>query len=102
MSSADPELKKNMYLFNCAQRAHANYLENHSSVIAAMLIGGIRYPVVTTLMGLGWSVSRVVYALGYTAKDKENGKGRLAGSPMWLFQFGLFIMTGVTGYKLAF
>lgn len=67
-----------------------------------MLIAGLRYPVATAVMGAGWSVGRIVYAIGYTSKDQTNGKGRLAGSFFWLFQFGLFIMTGLSGYKLAF
>ena len=67
-----------------------------------MLIAGLRYPVATTLLGLTWVVGRIVYALGYTAKNKDNGSGRLAGGFFWLAQLGLFILTGMSGYKLAF
>lgn len=100
MSSADPEKKKAMYLFNCAQRAHGNYLENLPSVIPAMLIGGLRFPVATAIAGLGWSVSRVVYAVGYTDKTKSDGSGRLPGSFFWLFQLAMYVMTGIVGYDL--
>lgn len=101
-AASSPEQKKALYLFNCAQRAHGNYLENHPSVLAAMLISGLRYPVASALMGVGWSVCRVLYAIGYTKADRNDGKGRLVGAPMWLFQLGLYGLTGFVGYKLAF
>ena len=100
MNAASPEQKKKMYLFNCAQRAHGNYLENQPSVTIAMLITGLRYPLATTALSVAWMVSRVVYAVGYTRADKEDGKGRLMGSPMWLFQFGLFGLTAWSGLQM--
>ncbi|CAJ2503466.1 Uu.00g108600.m01.CDS01 [Anthostomella pinea] len=100
MNAADPEKKKAMYLFNCAQRAHGNFLENLPCVVPAMLIGGLRFPVATALAGLGWGISRIVYAVGYTDKNKTNGSGRMLGSFFWLFQLGMFVMTGMVGYDL--
>lgn len=100
--AATPEQKHALYLFNCAQRAHGNYLENHGSVLAALLVAGVRYPVTASLLGLGWSVARVAYAVGYTNPGRSDGKGRLIGTPMWLFQLGLYALTAVSGWKLAF
>ncbi|KAK3063483.1 hypothetical protein LTR53_018890 [Teratosphaeriaceae sp. CCFEE 6253] len=102
MSAADSaEKKKAMYLFNCAKRAEDNFHENHASFIAAMLIAGVQYPLTATGLGLAWSVGRIMYAVGYTREDKENGKGRLAGSFFWLAQLGLFGLTGWTGIKMV-
>jgi len=93
-SCADPELKKNMYLFNCAQRAHANFLENYSAFLPAMLIAGIAYPVGAAVTGVIWTISRYLYAVGYTRKDKNNGSGRLLGSGFWFAQATLYGMVG--------
>jgi hypothetical protein len=84
------------------QRAHGNYLENHYMALTTLLIGGLRYPLLSSAFGLVWSLGRVVYALGYTSKTKDNGKGRLAGAFFWLAQLGLFVNAGLTGYNLAF
>jgi glutathione S-transferase len=67
--------------------------------LTTLLIGGLRYPLLSSAFGLVWSLGRVVYALGYT---KDNGKGRLAGAFFWLAQLGLFVNAGLTGYNLAF
>ncbi|XP_044721934.1 MAPEG family domain-containing protein [Hirsutella rhossiliensis] len=67
----------NAYLFNCAQRAHSNFTENHTSFLGALLIAGLRYPFPAAVLGAGWAVSRVIYVLGYTSAGPA---GRLAGS----------------------
>lgn len=89
-----------MYLFNCAQRAHYNFVENYITFLPAMLIAGLRYPVPAAIAGGLWSVFRVLYAVGYTRKDKDNGSGRLVGSAFWLVQFALYGMVGYAGYSL--
>ena len=85
-SAKSEEQKHAMYLFNCAQRSHSNFLENHASVAIAILLAGLQYPLTSAALGVGWSVSRVAYALGYTRKDRTDGKGRMAGSTFWLFR----------------
>ena len=65
----------------------------------AMLMAGVEYPLSTTALGAGWLLGRMIYAIGYTRKDRSDGKGRLAGSFFWLFQFGLFGLAGWTGVK---
>ncbi len=64
-ASAAPEKKHEIYLYSCAQRAHGNWLENHPSTAIAMLVAGLRWPIATSVMGVGWTISRIVYALGY-------------------------------------
>ena len=53
-----------------------------------------------SVLGAGWIVSRILYAVGYTRADKEAGKGRLIGLPFWLFQLGLYGLVGYTGVKM--
>ncbi|KAI5195457.1 membrane-associated proteins in eicosanoid and glutathione metabolism [Aureobasidium subglaciale] len=102
MSAASAEDKHKLYLFNCAQRAHGNFLENHYMALTTLLIGGLRFPLLSSAFGVAWSLGRIVYAVGYTAKNKDNGKGRLAGAFFWLAQLGLFVNAGLTGYNMAF
>jgi glutathione S-transferase len=64
-----------VYKYNCAQRAHGNFLEAQPSFIISVLISGLRWPVVSAAVGAGWLVGRVVYAIGYT---KSGPQGRMA------------------------
>lgn len=45
--ATDDEAKadKAKYLFNCAQRAHANFLEHQPTFLTSLLISGLSYPV---------------------------------------------------------
>lgn len=82
--------------FNCAQRAHANYSENHPSALGALLIAGLRFPITSALMGAGWTVARYVYMVGYS-KGGQGGHGRYKGISFFLFQAGLIALAGYTG-----
>ena len=97
----DPKQKKAMYLFNCAQRAHYNFIENYNTVLPALLISGLKHPVSAAAIGSAWLVCRVIYAVGYTRADKEGGKGRLAGSGHYLCALALYGMTGWMGAKMV-
>lgn len=89
-----------MYLLNCAQRAHHHYLENYPTVLAALLIAGLKYPVTSTALGAVWSIGRVLYATGYTRADKKDGRGRHRGGFSWFAQLGLYGLVAKTGYDL--
>jgi glutathione S-transferase len=65
-----------MYLFNCAQRAHHNFLENYTVALSGMLISGLVYPRTAAALGAAWTGGRVVYALGYTWREEWNVEGR--------------------------
>jgi len=75
-------------------------VENHPTVIASMLVTGIKHPIASAVMGASWSALRIVYAIGYTSKTQEKGKGRLIAAPFWLFQFGLIVLTIYDGVQL--
>lgn len=95
------EKPREAYAFNCAQRAHANFTENHASAVGALLIAGLRYPVVAAALGAGWTVSRVLYMIGYTSGGPETkGTGRYRGSLFWLCQFGLMGMAAYTSVQM--
>lgn len=98
-NAADKDHAKAMYLFNCKQRAHYNYMEMLPATALSMLISGLVYPRTATLLGIGWIFGRIVYALGYTRADKENGSGRFVGfalsQPLAIGLWGLAAWTGI-------
>ncbi|KAI9729437.1 MAG: hypothetical protein M1834_006818 [Cirrosporium novae-zelandiae] len=90
------------YLFNCAQRAHANFLEAQPSAITTLLIAGLEYPRAAAGLGLAWCFARGLYLYGYTKpieKGNVNGSGRRVGGWGSLALLGLFGMSAATGYK---
>jgi len=86
---------KEAHQFNCAQRSHANFIENQPTAVAAMLLAGLEFPIASAVLGAGWIISRYLYMVGYSRGDK-GGKGRAIGFSFFLFQFGLI---GLAGYK---
>lgn len=98
----DKEHMAAMYMFNCKQRAHANYLEMLPATALSLLIAGIQYPMVSTFLGIGWIVGRVMYALGYTNAAQENGRGRVLGFALSQpLAIGLWGLAGWSGIKLT-
>lgn len=90
------------YSFNCAQRAHAHFTENHLSALGALLIAGLRFPLVAAALGAGWSVARLAYMVGYSRSSVQSqGKGRYKGSAFWLFQSGLIGLAVWTGVQMV-
>jgi len=72
--------------FNCAQRAHANFVENQVSAVGALLLAGIRFPLTSAILGAAWTISRYIYMVGYS---QGGPGGRYKGIYFWLFQLGL-------------
>jgi glutathione S-transferase len=100
ISTASPEMKQKMYLFNCAQRSHANWDENFPSTLVCMLLAGLYSPRWAAGCGAFWLANRLIYAVGYTLPNKTEGKGRLYGELMWPSQLALIVMTGLWGWNL--
>lgn len=89
------------YRFNCAQRAHQNYLENMPTMVVTAAIGGLTYPVATAALGALWSVGRIIYAKGYiNSTIEQKGNGRYKGTWYLLGQVGLYGIAGYTVYNL--
>ncbi|KAL7899099.1 ER glutathione S transferase [Trichoderma sp. SZMC 28014] len=62
------------YKFNCAQRAHTNYIESLVPAVGSLLIAGLNFPVASAIFGAVWSLSRVVYLYGYTSDAGPKGR----------------------------
>jgi glutathione S-transferase len=90
------------YLFNCAQRGHANFLENQTSFLISLFVAGLRYPVPAAALGLLWSASRVAYAVGYTSGGSKKGAGgRQLGSFGYISVLGLLGMSVWTAVQMV-
>jgi glutathione S-transferase len=50
--------------FNCAQRAHANFIENQPTMLGALLLAGLKFPITSAILGVGWTASRYLYMVG--------------------------------------
>ncbi|TGJ84301.1 hypothetical protein E0Z10_g4443 [Xylaria hypoxylon] len=85
--------------FNLAQRSHANFTENYTSFVTALLIAGLRYPNQATWAGSAWVAGRFAYALGYTYFGPP---GRTAGYTVSLIgKAALTIMAVLTCWNFA-
>jgi glutathione S-transferase len=100
-SANEAATSQEKYRFNCAQKAHANFTENHPTFLVALLVTGLRFPLVAASLGAVWNAGRIAYALGYTRKENaENGKGRLIGVWYALAHYPLMLMAAYTSFKL--
>ncbi|KAL4807365.1 hypothetical protein BDV18DRAFT_159587 [Aspergillus unguis] len=86
------------YQFNCAQRAHANYLENAPQTALSILVAGLKYPQLAAGLGAAWVVFRILFLHGYVYTDKPQGKGRYNGGLFWLAQAALW---GLSAFGVA-
>ncbi|KAI9880213.1 MAG: hypothetical protein M1830_004799 [Pleopsidium flavum] len=100
-SASEASTNQAAYLFNCAQRAHANYLENQPSLLATLMVAGLKYPLLASAMGAAWGVARLVYAFGYVSPTQKFGSGRYPGLALFVFpQIALGIMSGFVGWNM--
>ncbi|KAJ5234625.1 uncharacterized protein N7469_003793 [Penicillium citrinum] len=76
--------------FNCAQRAHTNFLENASQTMLFTLVAGLKYPQLATGIAASWVVFRALFLYGYVYSGKPQGKGRMIGAFFWLAQGALW------------
>ncbi|EWC47398.1 hypothetical protein DRE_00366 [Drechslerella stenobrocha 248] len=89
------------YVFNCAQRAHANYVESMPQFYVSMMISGLTHPQIAAGLGATYLVGRIVYAIGYVDPGKVSGKGRLQGSPfIYAAQIGLWGYAGHAVWRM--
>ncbi|KAI9711978.1 MAG: hypothetical protein M1820_001686 [Bogoriella megaspora] len=101
IAEASPEQKQRLYQYNCAQRAHGNFVEWHPSVVIAMMIGGLKFPVLSAGLGAAWTFSRFLYTVGYTNASKPNGKGRQIGLVFIPLQSVLFLVACYAGVQFV-
>lgn len=91
LTASEPQAKAEQ--FNCAQRAHANFLENAPQTMLFTLVAGLKYPQLATAIGGAWLVLRTAYLYGYVYSGKPQGKGRMMGGLFWFAQAALWGMS---------
>jgi hypothetical protein len=69
--------------------------------VVSLLIAGQQFPITAAVCGLGWTLARAAFMVGYsTSKPETKGRGRYKGGLFWLFQIALIGMAGYTGVKM--
>ena len=87
------------HMFNSAQRAHQNTLENIGQLNITLLISALVYPKAAATFGLVWCFRRVLYIKGYADKGPD---GRMLGAIVaHLGDLPLLVLTMVAGYKMV-
>lgn len=90
---------KDAKIFNCIQRGHQNSLEMMPIFFVLMILGGIRHPLISTSLGVVYTVSRFFYFKGYSTGDPNN---RLSlGKYSFLAVFALMICTISCGVHMV-
>ncbi|PWN49507.1 membrane-associated proteins in eicosanoid and glutathione metabolism [Violaceomyces palustris] len=103
---AQVEKSKEANLFNCAQRAHQNTLENLPSFIVLTLLNGLFNPRITTVLSFGWVFSRILYSSGYYSGEPKNRILGAAGGFLSLFgllglaTYSTFDVIRLGGFKI--
>ncbi|KAF9482960.1 membrane-associated proteins in eicosanoid and glutathione metabolism [Pholiota conissans] len=87
---AQAEESNEANLFNCAQRAHQNTLENIPIIYTATIVTALKYPVFAASTLGFWTLSRVSYTRGYMTGDP---KGRMT----ILYIIGMLLSFAVMG-----
>ncbi|RDB18551.1 Microsomal glutathione S-transferase 3 [Hypsizygus marmoreus] len=64
---AEAEASKDALIFNCAQRAHYNTLENIPVIYATTLLTALKYPILAASACSVWILGRIAYTLGYVS-----------------------------------
>ncbi|KAG9458611.1 hypothetical protein H6P81_003119 [Aristolochia fimbriata] len=63
---------KDAKAFNCVQRGHQNSLEMAPLFFVALLLGGLKHPLISTGLGIVYLVARYFYFVGYSTGDPKN------------------------------
>lgn len=87
------------FKFNCAQRAHGNYVENFTPFLGALLISGLQFPVASATLGAAWVVGRVWYATGYVSQGPKGRSGGFVVS--FLGDVALKVLAVWTGVQMV-
>lgn len=86
-------------MFNKAQRVHYNYIEHVASILIVTLLGGLVYPVLSSIFGFLYAFGRLLYAIFYLSSEGASNKWRGLGAVLcdlsFLGNFILAIMSGI-------
>ncbi|KAJ3414715.1 Microsomal glutathione S-transferase 3 [Chytridiales sp. JEL 0842] len=95
---AEAEKDKNKHLFNCAQRAHLNTLENNTMFLTLLFTGGVEHPTIAAVAGAVYLAGRISYANGYCTGEPSK---RQRGAYQYLGLLTLLILSFKTGVNMV-
>jgi hypothetical protein len=78
--------------YSCHQRTHGNTLEWLPTFWSLALIGGSVYPAAASFWGLLWSISRLIWTLGYSTGNPIDRYGNILGAGHWHAVLGCFAL----------
>jgi glutathione S-transferase len=85
--------------FNCIQRGHQQAIETYTQFVAYSLVAGIKYPLVSTVAGLMWTLARFQWADGYATGAPTRRYEFMLSRGIWIAL--LMQMCGAIGSILA-
>lgn len=110
--ATEAQCRKNpaAFTFNCAQRCHANYVENLLPMVGSMLIAGLENPRQVSALGIVWIVARGVYSWAYIntkyedVAHKEGAKVGRGLTPIgwWIPQWALHCLAITATLRMTF
>lgn len=68
---------KDWYEFNLAQRSHLNFVEHLGVIVPLLLVAGLFYPILASIIGWFYFTGRLIYMYQYR---NEGPRGRVFGS----------------------
>lgn len=86
--------------FNCAQRAHSNYLENLAVFLPTFLASSVLHPIAASVFGAIWLTGRIVYAHGYASSKHGSTSGRFKGFWYNIGQVGVILTAGWSAWEV--
>ena len=95
---ADKSPEQHVVKFNCAQRAHQNYLENFTQHITVTAIAGLSFPRAAAALSTVWLVGRALFLYGYLSGDPSK---RMIGAIQYIGTFGLLGLSIYTVYEFV-
>ncbi|ORX33595.1 hypothetical protein BD324DRAFT_639454 [Kockovaella imperatae] len=102
-TDAEAKADKKKLVYNCTQRAHANTLENVTTIVTLTIFLGLYHPKVAAASNFIWVVGRVLYTLGYKTGDpatRNKTGGPFGYIGLLTLFFGTIYTAGTKAYHL--
>ncbi|KAK0494598.1 hypothetical protein EDD18DRAFT_350334 [Armillaria luteobubalina] len=96
---AQEEASKEAKIFNCAQRAHQNTLENMPVMYTSTFLTAVYYPTVAAAALGVWVLGRIFYTRGYITGDPANRNAK-GGFISYFGQLALLVGSITSVYKM--
>ncbi|CAF3385454.1 unnamed protein product [Rotaria socialis] len=88
-----PDTNRHANIFNCIQRGHQNTLETYPQFLLMLGLGSIQYPLISSIGGAIWLISRIVYFHGYATGQPEKRQYSAFGYVGFFTMMGCAIRT---------